>query len=329
MTVLRRATLPRARRPLRVTAFGGGTGLSILLRGLAGLGSHVEITAVVAVSDDGGSTGRLRRSLGLPAVGDARACLSALCDPRGGWPGLLEHRFRRDPGLENHALGNLVLAAACERERLFSRALALAGTLLGARGRVLPATDARPVLVARLADGRVLEGQCILSGVVGPIERLRLSPDLVPPAPGVLEAVETADLIVLGPGSLFSSVIAAALPAGVARALSRAVAPRLLVQNLTTQRGETDEMGVLDHLRAVREHLGPDSVSAVLLHAWNGPPPPQGIVSDDRELSDAGVRAITARLSSANGRGRLHDPRRLARAVWRFGCEAVSGAISA
>lgn len=314
----------RREEPLRIVAFGGGTGLSILLRGLARL-PMVETTAVVAVSDDGGSSGRLREEGDLPAVGDARACLAALA-PHDDWARLLEHRFTGAPSLQGHAAGNLLLAAAHERAGTLSASLRLMGRLLRVRGRVLPSTDARPVLVARLADGREIRGEAVLGSVVGPVERLQLLPELVAPGPGVLPAIERADLIVLGPGSLFSSVIASALPAGVARALCRSGVPRLFVQNLTTQRGETDEMGVADHIRAVQEHLGPEAITAALVHVWNGSPPPEGLISDGRALAALGVREITARVATDQGRGRLHDSRLLAQAVYRYAREQVAGA---
>lgn len=294
---------------MRVVAFGGGTGLSTLVRGVVRVPS-VELTVVVAVCDDGGSTGRLRDELRGPAVGDCRACLSAAAGA--GWGELLEHRFTRGT-LEGHALGNLLLVASLEKERTLSRALARLSRLAGARARVLPATDADAVLVATLADGRVVRGQRELSRVTGPVERLRLSPERCEPAPGVLEAIHQADLIVLGPGSLFSSVVASALPAGVASALARAKAPRLLVQNLTTQRGETDELSVVEHLRAVRAHLGHAAVNVLVAHQWNGVPPPSGLVVDPKTLE--GVQVRVSRLSTDAGRGLTHDPALLARAV--------------
>jgi uncharacterized cofD-like protein len=306
------------RRGLRIVAFGGGTGLSSLLRGLAALGSQVETTAIVAVSDDGGSTGRLRAEYGIPAVGDARACISATARHEE-WAQLLEYRFRRPGLLHGHALGNLLLAALHEREGRLSRAITYVADMVGSTARVLPATDAAPRLIAQLADGRIIDGESVLGSVVGPVESIRLWPDVVAPAPGVIEAIDAAELLVFGPGSLFTSVIAAAMASGVSRAIARSSARKILVQNLTTQRGETDEMGVLDHVDAVRRHLGPQSLDAVLVHTWNGSPPSQGLVSDRRALNELGVREIPARLATEGGRGRLHDPLRLARALYRFG----------
>lgn len=312
----RRVELPRRSPPVRIVAIGGGTGLSNLLRGLAAFGSEVEATAIVAVSDDGGSSGRLRKVLGVPALGDARACLAALSS-REDWARMLEYRFRRGALLRGHALGNLLLAAAHKESGSLSGALEQVARLVGARGRVLPATNAAPTLVATLADGREVEGESVLSSVVGPILKLRLLPDVVPPAPGVLEAIAAADLIALGPGSLFTSIIAAALAGGIPRALGETRVPKVLVQNLTTQRGETDDLGVVEHARAVLAHLGPRSLDAVLVHEWNGLPPPEGIIPDTAGLASLGLEEIRDRLATERGRGRLHDPHRVAAALLR------------
>lgn len=307
----------RRASPLRVVAFGGGTGLSTLLRGLARQGARVAVTAVVAVTDDGGSTGRLRRALGVPALGDARRCVLALAARRD-WAALLEHRYGGRSTLGGHALGNLVLAALLEREGSLSRALMRLERLVGARGRVLPATNASPRLVVRLADGRLLRGESLVSRYVGPVERVRFEPRWVVPAPEVIDAVYAADLLVLGPGSLFTSVLASTLAAGVAQAIRRSPARRVLVQNLTTQRGETDDMGVADHARAVLAHLGDGTLDEVLVHAWNGQPPPNAVVPDRHGLARLGIREVLARVSSERGRGRLHSPDLLVRALLRL-----------
>jgi uncharacterized cofD-like protein len=305
----------RTPRALRVVAFGGGTGLSCLLRGLTRLGARVDVTAIVAVSDDGGSTGRLRDEWNIPAVGDARACVSAVAS-REEWAQMLEHRFRRPGLLHGHALGNLILAAMHEREGNLSRALSFLSDAVGARATVLPATNAAPRLVAKLVDGRVIEGESVLSSVTGPVEALSFWPETVAPAPGVIEAIDDADLIVYGPGSLFSSVIASTLAAGVARALCRSSARRIFVQNLTTQRGETDDMGLMDHVDALRRHLGEESLDAVLVNLWTGQVPSQGIVPERGALQSMGLREVIARVATEGGR--LHDPQRLAWALYRY-----------
>lgn len=304
----------RTGEQLRLVAFGGGTGLSHLLRGFASEVS-VDVTAVVAVSDDGGSTGRLRRELGVGAVGDLRACISALA--RQGWDGLLEHRFGAGP-LAGHAVGNLLLAAGWERTQRLSRSVASLSRLVGVRGRVLPATDVDVRVLARLADGRIVTGESSLATRTGPVERMSLQPAACAPGPGVLDAIAAADAIVLGPGSLYTSVVASALAEGVGRALEAAAAPKLYVLNLFAQKGETDELGAVDHIRVLRAHLGADAVDAVLVHAWNGTPPPGAIVAESDALSALGLDVVVARIAAERGHGRHHAPVPLAEAVVRW-----------
>lgn len=291
--------MPRA-RPLRVVAFGGGTGLSTLLRGFAGL-RGVEVCAVVAVSDDGGSSGRLRRELGIPAVGDARACLSALSLPP--WSALLEQRFRSG-ALRGHAVGNLLLAAACESHGSISSAIERVASLSAPSGRVLACTNAAVTLVATLADGTSVEGQASLSRHRGRIARLQLHPAGAQAGPGVLSSIAAADLVVMGPGSLFSSVLASLLPVGVAPVLRRSRAVRVLVKNLVNETGETGRMGVEAHLAACEAHLGPGCVEHVLIDR-HAPAP--------RRSMPAGVRVWQARIAAPDGV--RHDPRRLAQAL--------------
>lgn len=287
-------------RPLRVVAFGGGTGLSILLKGFAAF-DGIDVSAVVAVSDDGGSSGRLRRELGVPAVGDARACLSALSP--GPWASLLEQRFRRGP-LAGHAVGNLLLAAAFEADGSLSGAITRIASLSSPAGRVLASTNVPVTLDATRADGGAVDGQAALVLRPGRIVRVRLRPPDAAAGPGVLAAIAGADLVVLGPGSLFSSVIASLLPVGVAPALRRSKALRVLVKNLVNERGETGRMGTEAHLAACESHLGPGCVDRVLVDA-NAP--------DLRRPLPPGVRVVRARIASADGI--RHEPRRLAGAL--------------
>jgi uncharacterized cofD-like protein len=294
-------------RRVRITAIGGGTGLAHVLRGLAEHPAKPETTAIVAVSDDGGSSGRLRAALGVPAVGDVRACLSALARRRE-WARMLEYRFRTAPALEGHALGNLLLAAAYEAEGSMAAAVRRVSELVDVRGRVLPATNVPVTLVATLSTGRELRGESILASTHGSVARLRLWPELVPPAPGVLDAIAGADLVVLGPGSLFTSVIAAALPNGIAKAIEVARAPKVLVQNLTQERGETEGFDVPAHVAAVRAHLGERSVDVVLANAWSEIVPEQGLVTDPEALVAIGVRPVLVRVAD----GRLHVSERVA-----------------
>jgi uncharacterized cofD-like protein len=324
--------LPRMRtrpaRPLRVVALGGGTGLPVVLRGLT---RHVrprkgrvgiDLTAVVAMSDDGGSSGRLRRTRGLLPPGDVRNCLVALSAPEGALADVLQHRFGGRGSLAGHALGNLVLAALTEMHGDFLQAIRSASRLLDARGTVLPSTVDPVQLVAELEDGRRVVGERHLAGVGTRVRRVFLHPARPPPADGVLEAIAAADLVTLGPGSLYSSVLPNLLVAGVVEALQATRARRVLVANLMTEPGETGGMTAVDHVRAVLEHAGP-VVDVVLLnsaplgaarldlYARQGAEPVQ---SDLPRLQALGVVPVEADLLTAGPRLR-HDSRKLGKTL--------------
>ncbi|BDG06017.1 gluconeogenesis factor YvcK family protein [Anaeromyxobacter oryzae] len=313
-------------RPLRVVATGGGTGLPRVLAGLApGVepeeGRPVAVTALVTTADDGGSSGELRRRYGIPAVGDARNCLVALAAGSNPLAALFQHRFDGDGPLAGHTVGNVILAALTQQLGDLSRATAAAAELLEARGRVLPAAEGPVELVADLADGRVVRGECALAAARGEVAALRLARP-APAPPEALDAIRDADLVVLGPGSLWSSVLASLLGRGVAGALRTTRATRVLVVNLFTQPGETDGFTAADHVRAVQRQLG-DVIDVALVHR---PPLPPGLVAAlaargarpvevDRGAIDAlGAVPVVTDLLAAGDLGR-HDPQKLARAL--------------
>ncbi len=240
----------------------------------------MELTAVVAMSDDGGSSGRLRRTRGLLPPGDLRNCLVALAGSRGPLADVLQHRFGGRGSLAGHALGNLLLAALAEMHGDFLEAIRSAARLLDARGTVLPSTLDPVQLVAELEDGRRLVGEHHLTRLGARVRRVFLHPLRPAPAEGVLEAIASADLVTLGPGSLYSSVLPNLLVDGVSEALRTTRARRVLVANLMTEPGETGGMTAVDHVRAVLEHAGP-VVDVALLnsaplggHGWSGMPGP-------------------------------------------------------
>ena len=330
LPVTRAVPRPRAlaARALRVVALGGGTGLPVVLRGLA---RHVcprkgrpgvDLTAVVAMSDDGGSSGRLRRTRGLLPPGDVRNCLVALASARGPLADVLQHRFGGQGSLAGHALGNLLLAALTEMHGDFLQAVRSVSRLLDSRGTVLPSTLERVQLVAELEDGRRLLGERLLCRAGSRVRRVSLRPRRPAPADGVLEAIASADLVTLGPGSLYSSVLPNLLVDGVAEALRTTPARRVLVANLMTEPGETGGMGAVDHVRAVLEHAGP-VVDVVLLnreplgrsrldrYARTGADPVQADLDRIRAL---GVVPVEADLLKDGPRLR-HDARKLGQAL--------------
>jgi uncharacterized cofD-like protein len=329
-------------RAVRIAALGGGTGLPRVLAGLAAAGrdparrrfTHgvlgpgqarrraLDVTAVVTTSDDGGSSGELRRRYGVPSPGDIRNCLVALSPGPGPLAALFQHRFAGEGALAGHTVGNLVLTALAQQMGDFSAAVRAAGELLGVRGRVVPATERCVELVATLDDGRLIRGESAIVAARGRVGRLAL--DGPAPAPrAALEAVAEADLVALGPGSLYSSIIATLLVDGMAEALAACRGRRVLVVNLFSQPGETDGYDAADHVRAIERHAG-RVVDVALVHA--APLPPRLVDSyaaqeshpvrvDRPALEALGVMAVEADLLAPGGEMARHDPGRMAAAL--------------
>ncbi|GIW38606.1 MAG: putative gluconeogenesis factor [Meiothermus sp.] len=237
----------------RIVALGGGTGLSRVLRGLKM--ETANITAVVAVTDDGGSTGRLRVSFGVPAVGDLVDCLAALSDAEG-LPDLMEYRFQRGEELKGHTFGNLMLVSLSELNNDFAKAMRQANQVLRLRGAVWPATYEAARLWAEREDGSRVQGETALREQPGRIRRVGLAPIGVAAMPEAIAALQKAELIVLGPGSLYSSVIPSFLPKGIQVAIQQSPAKLVYIVNIMSERGETEGMDAYDHFHAVEQHLG-------------------------------------------------------------------------
>ncbi len=258
---------------VKVVALGGGTGLPVVLRGLKGPVSETDgtLTGIVTVTDDGGSSGRLRRDFDALPVGDIRNCLVALSENEPLMSELFQYRYRGNGALGGHSMGNLILTALADCRGSYLEAIEISGEVLAIRGRILPATLAKVVLRARLQDGRWVRGESKISRSLRPIAAIATDPPSPAPAPGVLQALREADLIVLGPGSLYTSVLPNLLVRGVAGALRRSRAVKVLVGNLMTQPGETDGYGAVDHLNAVEAAAGPRLVDCYLANSRRVP----------------------------------------------------------
>jgi uncharacterized cofD-like protein len=259
----------------RIVALGGGTGLPVVLGGLAdALQAAVgeanlthwtdSLTAIVTVTDDGGSSGRLRRDMGMLPPGDIRNCLAALSSDAA-FKRLLAHRFDAPTAFDGHAVGNLMLAALTQMTGSFATAIDEMATLLKARGRVYPSTIEDVTLQAELTTGELIEGETAIVAHPGRIRGLRLARH-VRPWPDALRALINADAIVVGPGSLYTSVLPNLLIDGVTSTLSAVRGARIVVMNLMTQPGETDGLSLDDHLRVLREHTGRDLFDYVLVN---------------------------------------------------------------
>ena len=247
-------------QPLRIVSMGGGTGLATLLRGLKryvqAAEGGLEITAVVTVTDDGGSSGRLRRDFDVLPPGDIRNCMVALSRDEALLSRLFNYRFTGGRGLKGHSFGNLFLTAMSHLTGDFAQAVKLSSEVLAVRGRIYPSTSANVRLEAILAGGKKVSGETRISRSTRPIERVELRPRRARPLAETLDAIAHADLITLGPGSLYTSVIPHLLVEGIPQALAASPAVKAYFTNLMTQPGETTGMGASDHLAALLRHAG-------------------------------------------------------------------------
>jgi uncharacterized cofD-like protein len=317
----------RLNRGPRIVTIGGGTGLSTLLRGLKR--SSTNITAIVTVADDGGSSGRLRREIGVLPPGDIRNCIAALADEEKLLTELFQYRFRAGDGLVGHSFGNLFLTVLSEITGDFEQAVAASSKVLAIRGQVLPATLSDVRLWAELADGRRIEGESSITEANGTIVRIGCLPANPPALPKALAAIAKADYIVIGPGSLYTSVIPNLLVPEIAAAIDQKQVPCVYVCNIMTQPGETQGYTVADHIRAIDIACDRQLFHAVLVQKQ--PPSAQAIIryaqenSTPVELDAEAVMRLGRRIIRANvmiedettGLVR-HDPQRLAKVLLRW-----------
>jgi uncharacterized cofD-like protein len=250
----------------KIVAIGGGTGLSTLLRGLKQYTAN--LTAIVTVADDGGSSGRLRRTLGVLPPGDFRNCIAALADDESLITQLFQYRFGRgDNILEGHSFGNLFITAMAEVTGSFERALIESAKVLAIRGQVIPSTLSNVTLVGELVDEAAqvswVEGESHITESPGAIRRVYLQPEAAPAYPGAIRALLEADLIVFGPGSLYTSVMPNLLVPDLTEAILASRAQKVYVCNTATQPGETDGYSVFDHVTAIERHTRPGLFSLV------------------------------------------------------------------
>ncbi len=306
--------------PPSITVFGGGTGLNSLLRGLK---KYTEkLTAIVAVTDDGGSSGRLRSDLGMPPPGDIRNCLAALAEEESLATELFEYRFT-DSDMAGHPFGNLFIAALTQITGDFSKAVKLAHRILSVRGRVLPATHDRVALEAEHDDGTKTTGEYRISQSTRRIRRVSLRPKPGKVPRDVKDAVAAADILVFGPGSLYTSVLPPLLNEGMVDCVLQSNAAKMYVCNVMTQPGETDGFKASEHVEAVLEHTSRDLFDTVIV---NTAAPPEKlleryaemaaypVVPDVETIERKGKRIIAANVISTDDYVR-HDSEELARVI--------------
>jgi uncharacterized cofD-like protein len=316
---------------MKVVAIGGGTGLATVLRGLK---HHVNeparpaefrpeisrLTAVVTVTDEGGSSGRLRRDFRILPPGDIRNCLVALAEDEQLLTKLFNYRFSSGHGLRGHSLGNLFLAALTHLTHDFAKAVRLSSEVLAIRGEIFPATLSDVHLTATRTDGELIRGENSINKTRVPIDRLHIVPSRCKPLPETLKAIHDADLITLGPGSLYTSLVPNLLVQGIATQIAQARAVKVLVCNLMTQPGESRGYSAADHVRALHQHAGcrlfdyvvlnTGTVSRALLKRYAAERA-EPVESDLDAVRELGVTPLCADLLIEDHVAR-HDPQRLA-----------------
>lgn len=308
----------------KIVAIGGGTGLSMLLKGIKHITNN--ITAVVTVGDDGGSSGRLRNEMGMLPPGDIRNCIAALADDEDLVTELFQYRFKSGEGLEGHSFGNLFLTALCSITGDMVRAVKESSNVLSIRGRVLPSTLDDMKLVAEMEDGRIIHGESNIPEAHGKVKRLFTDPQNCKALDDVIAAIKDAELIILGPGSLYTSVIPNLLITEIAQEIAKSNAKKIYVCNIMTQPGETDGYSVSDHVNALMKHANSRNImDAVLVNDFM----PSNLAQkyqmsssypvklDMENLRKLGVKLFSRKLIEDNKDGLVrHSSNRVARAIY-------------
>ncbi len=302
----------------KIVCIGGGTGMPVLLRGLKEHSSN--LTAIVTVGDDGGSSGILRRELGVLPPGDVRNCIAALAEAEPLMTRLFQYRFNEGTGLEGHSFGNLFIVAMSGITGNFEEAVRETSRVLAVRGLILPSTLSHVAVHARTVDGAEISGESNITLEGTRIDEVFLQPANVQANPETIRAILEADMVVVGPGSLLTSVLPNLLVDGIRQALAISQATKIYVCNVATQHGETDEFSVSDHFDTLVKHVGPglfdyilanDNVGGPLPEAWHSEP-----VRIDTPIVD-GARVITSDVVSEKNRY-YHDSQKLAAAIFRI-----------
>ena len=316
----------RLYRGPKIVVIGGGTGLSTLLRGLKTYSAN--ITAIVTVADDGGSSGRLREEFGVLPPGDIRNCLAALADEEKLLTELFQYRFSAGDGLSGHSFGNLFLTAMSEITGDLERGVAASSKVLAIRGQVLPATLSDVRLWAELADGRRIQGESKITKAGGKVVKLGCTPANPPALPAAIKAIKDADYIIMGPGSLYTSVIPNLLVPEIASAIAATYVPKIYVCNIMTQPGETQGYSVANHIQSIDKACGQKLFDAVLVHKKS--PSARALIRyakedshpvflDREAVTKSGRRIVSANVMNEDETGCVrHDHEKLAQVLFRW-----------
>ena len=310
----------------RIVVVGGGTGLSTMLRGLKRYSAN--ITAIVTVADDGGSSGRLRREMGGLPPGDIRNCLAALADQEKLVTELFQYRFSSGSGLSGHSFGNLFLAAMNEVTGDWEKAISASSQVLAIRGEVLPSTLSDVKLWAELSDGRRIEGESNITKARGRIISIGCTPTAPPALPRAVDAIKAADYIIIGPGSLYTSIVPNLLVPDIADAIAATQVPRIYICNIMTEPGETDNYSVSEHIHAIDRACGRRLFDAVLVQKRSPSAAAldryrkegaERVVFDRDAVIASGRRIVIANVMNETEKGTIrHDSPRLAKVLMRW-----------
>ncbi|WP_285867118.1 gluconeogenesis factor YvcK family protein [Mesobacillus maritimus] len=307
----------------RIVIIGGGTGLPVLLRGLKKY--DVDITAIVTVADDGGSSGRLRNEMQIPPPGDVRNVLAALSDVEPLVEEMFQHRFNTANELSGHSLGNLILAAMTSITGNFSHAVQEMSRVLNVRGKVLPAANRSVILNAEMEDGSIVSGESKIPYSGKKIKRVFLDPVNVQPLPETLQEIRQADLIVIGPGSLYTSILPNLLVKDLGKAVCQAKAKKVYICNLMTQAGETLNFTASDHIKAIYDHMESPFLDMVLLNNEEIPPEielrykeelAKPVEFDYERLKKLGIHVVREKIANLEGNVIRHDTRKVAEILY-------------
>ena len=314
-------TQKKLNRGPSVVVIGGGTGLSVLLRGLKHITSNC--TAVVTTCDDGGSSGKLRKELGIIPPGDMRNCMIALADTEPLMEKVMQYRFSEKSALEGHNLGNLFIAAMSDVEGDMEGGLDAMSSILKVRGHVWPSSPENIQLQGEMADGSIVVGESAITASPSAIKKLKTKPENPQASKHAVEAILKADAIILGPGSLYTSVLASLIVPGIKEAVIKSPAVKIYVCNVMTQPGETDGFGALDHVKAIVEHLGTQCLDYVVVNEQQASPQQLAeykkkgsipVTSDIKEIEKMGIDVVPARLLNDSDLVR-HNPIKLAQTI--------------
>jgi uncharacterized cofD-like protein len=309
----------------RIVVIGGGTGLPVLLRGLKQY--PVDITAIVTVADDGGSSGRLREDLHIPPPGDIRNVLASLSDVEPLVEEMFQHRFKTSNELSGHSLGNLILAAMTSITGNFVHAIQEMSKILNVHGKVLPAANQSVVLHAEMEDGTIVSGESKIPYSGKRIKKVFMTPENIRPLPETIQAIRQADLIIIGPGSLYTSILPNLLVPKIGDELCRSHAKKVYICNLMTQAGETHGFSASNHVKALYDHMSCAFINTILVNNEEIPQDIQlryneeladPVVYDLPRLFELGLEVVHADIAYQENGALRHDPKKVAKILYNL-----------